>query len=176
MHSAAIEVRDVCDADMPAITAIYEHHVRVGSASFEETPPDEAEMRARRDVLLHGSFPYVVAVCGGVVAGYAYAGPYRARPAYRNTVENSVYVAPESAGKGIGRALLQMIIDQSTVCGFRQMIAVIGDSANDASIILHQRLGFEHVGTMRSVGFKHGGWLDSVIMQRPLGESDDTLP
>ena len=155
--------------DLPAITRIYAHAVLTGRSSFEIEPPDEAEMGARRATLLTGGHPYLVAELDGAVAGYAYAGPYRARPAYRSTVENSVYVRPERQGAGLGRALLRGLIEEAASRDFRQMVAVIGDGANLASVRLHEACGFTHVGVLRSVGWKHGLWLDTVLMQRPLG-------
>jgi phosphinothricin acetyltransferase len=155
--------------DIPAITAIYGDAVRHGCASFELEPPDEREMAARLEVLVGSGFPYLVAEVEGQVAGYAYAGAYRPRPAYGATVENSVYVDPRHHGRGLGRALLAGLIAEAEARGFRQMVAVIGDSANLPSIRLHKGLGFDHVGTLRSVGWKHGRWLDTVLMQRALG-------
>jgi len=169
-------VRPVEDADMSAVSNIYADHVLHGKASFEETPPTEMDMCARRDALLDGGYPYLVAETDGQVVGYAYAGAYRSRPAYRNTVENSVYVAPGQEGNGVGTALLEGIIQRCEATGFRQMIAIIGDSGNAGSIALHTRCGFHPVGVMKSVGFKHGVWLDSVVMQRPLGPGDTVLP
>lgn len=169
-------VRPVENGDMATVTDIYAHHVLYGKASFEETPPTETDMRTRRDALLDGDYPYLVAETDGQIVGYAYAGAYRPRPAYRNTVENSVYVAPGQEGNGVGTALLKDIIQRCEATGFRQMIAIIGDSGNAGSIALHARCGFHSVGVMKSVGFKHGVWLDSVVMQRPLGSGDAALP
>lgn len=168
-------VRDSEAADMEAITAIYRRAVLTGTATFELEPPDVAEMLGRREAFLKGGYPYLVAEAGGEIVGYAYAGTYRARPAYRSTTENSVYVREDSHGRGIGRALLAATIEKTAAAGFRQMIAIIGDSANAASIGLHAALGFEHVGVLRSVGWKHGRWLDTVLMQRALGPGD-TMP
>jgi L-amino acid N-acyltransferase YncA len=165
-----IVVRAVVPADIAAITRIYAHAVRFGTASFEIEPPDEAEMARRQRALIEGGYPYLAAEADGAVAGYAYAGPYRSRPAYRFSVENSVYVAPEAHRRGIGRALLDRLIAEAADRGFRQMIAVIGDSDQAASIALHRAAGFRLVGTIAAVGFKHGRWLDSVLMQRKLGE------
>lgn len=160
-----------CEAgDLQQITAIYDRAVRTGSASFEIDPPGEIEMAERRQALLDGGYPYLVAELEGEVAGYAYAGPYRARPAYRSTVENSVYIAERYQRRGLGRGLLASVIEAAAESGFRQMIAVIGDSANLPSVRLHETAGFVHVGTLRAVGWKHGRWLDTVLMQRPLGE------
>lgn len=164
-----------CDfADIPAIAAIYGEAVRTGRASFETEAPDEAEMARRRAALLDGGYPYLVAIAEGRVAGYAYAGLYRARLAYRSTVENSVYVDPAFQGRGVGRTLLDAIVSAAAERNFRQMVAVIGDSANIASVRLHEAAGFAHVGTLRSVGWKHGVWLDTVLMQRALGAGDGT--
>lgn len=161
---------------MPAIQAIYAHHVLNGRASFEEEAPGIAELTERRAAVLQRGLPHLVAELDGAVAGYAYAGPYRLRSAYRHTVEDSVYVAPELAGRGIGRALLGRLVDECERLGYRQMIAVIGDSGNAGSIGLHAALGFRHAGLLPSVGFKHGRWVDSVLMQRPLGLGDTSLP
>lgn len=165
-------VRPCGSGDIAPITAIYRHAVLTGTGSFEIDPPDEAEMGRRRDALEGGNHPYLVAEIENVLAGYAYAGPYRARPAYRSTVENSVYVAPGWQRRGVARSLLLALLDSAAERGFRQMVAVIGDSANSASIKLHERAGFDHVGTLRSVGWKHGRWLDTVLMQRALGPGD----
>jgi L-amino acid N-acyltransferase YncA len=165
-------IRNCTAGDIPAITAIYRPAVLTGTASFEIEPPDEAEMVRRREALLAANHPYLVAERDGAILGYAYAGPYRARPAYRSTVENSVYVRDGEHGHGIGRALLAALIEEAGTRGFRQMIAVIGDSANAASIRLHAALGFEPVGTLRSVGWKQERWLDTVLMQRALGPGD----
>jgi L-amino acid N-acyltransferase YncA len=169
-------IRNVAPADIPAITAIYDHAVRHGTATFEIEPPDAAEMTRRMETLLKGGFPYLVAEDAGAVAGYAYAGPYRARIAYRFTVEDSIYLAPERQRRGTGGRLLAALIAQSENRGFRQMVAVIGDSANSGSVAVHERAGFAMTGTLRAVGFKFGRWLDTVVMQRALGASDTTLP
>jgi len=169
-------IRAALPSDIPAIARIYAHAVLHGTASFEIEPPDEAEMARRQRVLLDGGHPYLVAEADGAVLGYAYAGPYRARPAYHWSVEDSVYIAPEAHRRGIGRALLEELIAESERRGFRQMIAVIGDSAQTPSIELHSALGFRLIGTIVSVGFKHGRWLDSVLMQRALGPGDATAP
>ena len=171
-----IPLRPATPADIPAITRIYAEAVRFGVASFELEAPDEPEMAKRQRTLLDGGFPYIVAELDGGLAGYAYAAPYRARPAYRFTVEDSIYVAPEAQRRGVGRLLLERLIADSETRGFRQMIAVIGDSANAASIELHRALGFAMVGTFADVGFKFGRWLDSVLMQRALGPGSRALP
>ena len=162
-------IRPSEDGDVPRLTAIYGHHVRHGTASFELEPPGEAEMARRRAAILSAGLPYLVAELDGTTVGYAYAGPYRPRPAYRFTVEDSVYLAPELTGRGIGAPLLARLIEAAATCGARQMVAVIGDSAQLPSIRLHERAGFRHVGTVRNVGWKFGRWLDTVILQRPLG-------
>jgi L-amino acid N-acyltransferase YncA len=169
-------IRDSGPSDIATITRIYAHAVANGTASFELEPPDQAEMAQRQNRLLADGYPYLIAEFGGAVAGYAYAAPYRARPAYKWCVENSVYVAPEFHRRGIGKLLLLWLIEECERRGFRQMIAVIGDSAQIASISLHAAAGFETVGTLRSVGFKHGKWLDTPFMQRTLGKGDTAPP
>ena len=173
---SAAEIRPANAADLPLVTGIYAHAVLYGTATFELIPPDLAEMTRRFDALKHGGFPYFVAVLDGRVIGYAYAGPYRPRSAYRYTVEDSIYLAPAATGRGIGSRLLAAVIEGATRAGKRQMLAVIGDSANTASIALHRRLGFTSVGTFQSVGFKFQRWVDSVLMQRALGQGDGTAP
>jgi phosphinothricin acetyltransferase len=145
-------------------------------ASFEITPPKEAEVARRRTEVLAAALPFLVAAADGKVVGYAYAAPYRARAAYRHTLEDSVYMHRDFAGRGIGRRLLERLIDECAARGYRQLIAVIGDSANQGSIALHERCGFARVGVLPSVGFKFGRWVDSVLMQRGLGDGDRTLP
>lgn len=176
MTAHSIVIREARREDVAAIQRIYAHHVLHGVASFEEEPPDEAEMDRRRQEILGRGLPYVVAMRDGVVRGFAYAGPFRPRTAYRYTVEDSVYVAPDAIGQGFGRAALRDVIRRCTDLGMRQMVAVIGDSGNSASIRLHESLGFERAATLRAVGFKLGRWVDSVIMQLSLGEGDRTLP
>jgi len=171
-----LHIRPATTADIPAITAIYADAVNRGTASFELTPPDEAEMARRMNELVGKGFPYLAAHLDGQLAGYAYGGPYRARPAYRFTVEDSVYVAPQMHGGGVGRALLMALVQESEMRGFRQMIAVIGDSEQTASIALHAAAGFYVVGTFPHVGFKFGRWLDTVLMQRPLGQGSTAPP
>jgi phosphinothricin acetyltransferase len=172
---ADVIVRCADSRDIPAITQIYAHAVLTGTASFEIDPPDEAEMTRRYAKLREADYPYLVAEADHVI-GYACAGPYRDRPAYRWCVEDSVYIAPHAHRRGVGRALLARLIDAAERRSFRQMIAVIGDSANVSSIELHRALGFRHIGTLAAVGFKHGRWLDSVLMQRALGLGDATVP
>jgi L-amino acid N-acyltransferase YncA len=171
-----MELRAATPADIAAIQAIYAHHVRHGLASFEIEPPTSAERLGRFASITGPGYPYLVATEGDTVLGYAYASAYRARPGYRYTVEDSVYVAPGAVGRGFGRQLLTRLVAECERLGFRQMLAVIGDSANAASIELHRACGFAHSGTLLSVGFKFGRWVDSVVMQRPLGQGDRTLP
>jgi phosphinothricin acetyltransferase len=174
---ADVAIRPAIDADMGAVAAIYRHHVLHGTATFETEPPTAEEMRQRRIAISERGLPYLVAEDrDGRVLGYAYAGAYRPRPAYRNTLENSVYISEESRGHGIGRRLLEALIKKCAALGYRQMVAVIGDSANEASIRLHKALGFQPIGTLRSVGRKHGRWLDTVLMQLALGDGDRTGP
>ena len=165
-------IRAATPGDVPAITAIYRPAVVTGTASFELEPPDEAEMLRRFQAITGAGFPYIVAERDGSVLGYAYVSTYRTRPAYRFAVENSVYVAPRTQGQGIGRRLLDELIVLSGARGHRQMIAVIGDSRQSASIALHRAAGFTFCGVIHSVGWKHDRWLDSVIMQRQLGPGD----
>lgn len=165
-----ITVRPATVADIPAITAIYEPAVRTGTASFELEAPDGAEMARRFQAIQAGGYPYLVAEEDGRVLGYAYAGAYRPRPAYRHTVENSIYVAPDVQRRGVGKILLEALVKDCEARGFRQMIAVIGDSAQEPSIALHMALGFRLVGVAEAVGFKHGRFLDQVLMQRALGK------
>ena len=171
-----VPIRPTEPRDIPAITRIYSHSVLHGTASFEIAPPDEAEITRRFEALRAGGFPYLVAEDDGAVLGYAYAGPYRPRPAYRFTVEDSIYLAPESQGRGLGRALLDRLLAESEKRGYRQVIAVIGDSAQTPSIRLHEAAGFRNIGTLVAVGFKFGRWLDSVLMQKELGKGASTTP
>jgi phosphinothricin acetyltransferase len=171
-----VPIRAATTADVPAITRIYAHSVTDGTASFELEPPDEAEMARRMRTLLDGGYPYIVAEIDGAVAGYAYAGPYRPRRAYRFSVEDSIYVDPAAQRKGVGRALLERLIEECERGGFRQMIAVIGDSAQTPSIELHRAAGFRMIGAIENVGYKFDRWLDTVLMQRPLGPGATTKP
>lgn len=171
-------IRPAVAADIPAITAIYAHAVLHGTASWELDPPDGTEMLKRFEATTAGGYPYLVAEQADHLLGYAYAGAYRPRPAYRSTVENSIYIAPGIQGRGVGRALLDALMEECIRCGFRQMIAVIGDGtgASIGSRRLHERAGFRLIGVAERVGFKHGRWLDQMLMQKELGEGDRTPP
>jgi L-amino acid N-acyltransferase YncA len=171
-----VSIRSAEAADLARLHEIYAGHVLNGAASFEEAPPAPEEFRRRWQAIVELGLPYLVACDAAGVLGYAYAGPYRPRSAYRFTVEDSIYLAPEAIGRGIGARLLGEVIDGATRAGRRQMLAVIGDSANTASIGLHRRLGFAPVGTFQAVGFKFGRWVDSVLMQRALGSGAATAP
>ena len=168
----SVRVRDSVAEDMAAVQVIYAHHVLKGLGSFEEVPPDVEEMAARRGRCLAIGLPHLIAEVDGEIAGFAYASAFRDRSAYRHTVEDTVYVAPDRRGQGVGQALLAILIKRCTGAGFFQMVAVIGDSENDASIRLHEQAGFRRAGVLRSVGHKFGRWVDSVLMQRQL--HDDT--
>ncbi len=170
--SPPILIRDSSPADLTEIQAIYAHHVLTGTASFELDPPSVQEIADRRDNVLHNGFPYLIATRDAKVVGYAYANFFRTRPAYRFTVENSIYLAAEQMGQGIGKRLLAELIARCEAVGCRQMIAVIGDSANTASIGLHASMGFRFAGVLRSSGWKFNRWLDTVSMQRDLGAGD----
>ncbi|ARP85003.1 GNAT family N-acetyltransferase [Bordetella genomosp. 9] len=176
MPANDILIRDAEAEDMAAIQAIYSHHVLHGTASFELSPPTLEDMLQRRASVLASGLPYLAAVRDDEVVGYAYATLYRPRPAYRYTCEDSVYVKPGMAGFGIGGRLLSQLIERCTALGWRQMLAVVGDSANAASLALHARCGFHAAGTLRSVGHKFGEWRDTVLMQRALGDGDRTPP
>ena len=169
-------IADAGPAHTAQIQAIYAHWVLHGLASFEEVPPDSVEMGRRRQAIQDLGLPYLVAEENGAVQGFAYAGPYRPRSGYRFTVEDSVYVAPWTHGKGIGRRLLGEVIARAESAGRRQMLAVIGDSGNASSIRLHEALRFRRVGVFQSAGFEFGRWVDTVLMQRALGPSDGVLP
>jgi len=174
--SATPRVRDATDADMPAIKAIYAHHVLHGTGSFETEPPSIAEMAQRRANVLGLGLPYLVAESAGEIVGFAYATHYRPRPAYRHTAEDSVYIKPGMTGRGVGSLLLREVIARCEAGGWRQLIANVGDSGNAGSLALHSRHGFRTAGTLQSVGFKFGRWLDTVLMQRALGAGDTVPP
>jgi len=169
-------VRPAAPGDLAAIHAIYSHHVLHGLASFEEEPPALEELRRRHEDVLARGLPWLVADFGGAVAGYGYCAPYRLRCAYRYALEDSVYVRHDMQGRGVGTAILAELIRRCEALGYRQLVAVIGDSAHAASINLHAALGFLRVGTLRSVGYKFNRWVDSILMQRPLGSGDGTPP
>jgi L-amino acid N-acyltransferase YncA len=171
-----VQLRPAALGDIPAIHAIYAHHVLHGLATFEEEPPSQEELRRRLDDIMGRGLPYLVADFEGTVAGYGYCALYRSRSAYRYALEDSVYVRQDMLGRGVGGAILAELIRRCEALGYRQLIAVIGDSAHTASIGLHASLGFLRVGTLRSVGYKFGRWVDGVIMQRPLGPGDATRP
>jgi L-amino acid N-acyltransferase YncA len=175
-RDASVHVRPSTTDDLAAIHAIYAHHVTNGLGSFEEVPPGIDEMAERRLAIVERGMPHLVAEANGRLLGYAYVGPYRPRPAYRYTVENSVYVAPEATRLGVGRALLGTLIEICEAGRWRQMVAVIGDRGNTASIALHAALGFHEAGHLKAVGFKHGRWVNVVIMQRAFGVGDDERP
>ena len=167
-----VTIRDATPADIPAIQAIYAHHVLHGLASFEETAPPVDEMRSRYEAIVGSGKPYIVAELGGRVVGYGYASAYRTRSAYRYTLENSIYVDDQARGQGVGMALLESLVARCRGGPWRQMLAVIGDSANGASIGVHRKAGFRQVGLLERVGYKHGRWVDSVLMQLELSPAD----
>lgn len=173
---ANIGLRMAQPTDAEAIAAVYRPAVLDGTASFELEAPDTAEMARRMAAILAGGYPYLVAELYGIVVGYGYLSAYRPRPAYRWSVENSIYITPDKQGQGIGLTILSALITQAKASGYRQMIAVIGDSANSASTRLHRSRGFQFCGTVHAVGYKNGRWLDAVTMQLPLGEGDKTPP
>jgi phosphinothricin acetyltransferase len=169
-------IRNATAADLPAITEIYRDSVLNGTASYEITPPDLAEMASRQSGIVDKGYPYIVAEAeDGTLLGYAYASAFRTRPAYRWLVEDSIYLAPEARGRGVGKALLRELLVRCEALGFRQMVAVIG-GASPASVAVHKTLGFELTGTLKGTGFKHGKWLDTVLMQIALGEGTETEP
>ena len=172
----AVTVRPATEADMEAVATIYGHYVLHGTATFETEPPAGAEMGRRHATLVGQGYPYLVAEKDGVVLGYAYVSPYRPRPAYWNTVENSIYLRHDAGGMGVGKQLLGALVETCERLGYRQIIAMIGDSANIASLRLHLSLGFKKLGTLRSVGYKHGRWIDTICLQRSIGLSDSTPP
>ncbi len=169
-------IRPSQEADVPAITAIYGHHVLHGTGTFETTPPSESDMAARRADVLSKGLPYLVIEDGGRVLGFAYCQWFKPRPAYRFSAEDSIYLHPDAAGKGLGRQLLAELEKQATAVGIRKLIAVIGDSANAGSIGVHKALGFNHAGSFKSCGWKFGRWLDIVLMEKAIGEGDGTSP
>jgi phosphinothricin acetyltransferase len=172
-----ITIRDATPADLPDITAIYAHAVEHGTASYELEPPSLAEMTQRFEALRSGGFPYIAAQDGEALLGYAYAGAFRPRPAYRFVVEDSIYIDPKAQGRGVGRLLLAELIVRATALGFRQMIAVIGDGRPDsASVRLHERLGFSHSGRLVGSGYKHGRWLDTAFMQLAMNGGTSLPP
>jgi phosphinothricin acetyltransferase len=173
----SIHIRPAQPTDLPAITAIYRDAVLHGTATYEIEPPALAEMTKRFHTITSDGFPYSVAEIDGIVSGYAYASYFRTRPAYWWSVEDSIYIAPQAKGKGMGKALLQRLIIDCTALGFRQFIAVIGDGhAASASVRLHTSCGFRHCGTIEGSGFKHGRWLDTVLMQLDMNGGTTTLP
>jgi L-amino acid N-acyltransferase YncA len=172
----AAHLRDATEDDLPAIQAIYAHHVLHGVASFEETPPSVDDLRGRLAAVRAHGLPYLVAQIGGTLAGYCYATPYRPRAAYRHTLEDSIYIDDAWRGRGLGRLLLHALIERCETGPWRQMVAVIADHGSGGSLSLHRSLGFELVGTLRAVGFKHGRWLDTTLMQRALGAGANALP
>lgn len=171
-----ISIRDVRAEDVPGIRRIYGHHVQTGVGSFEETAPDEAEMAVRVRAVTGAGLPWLVAERGGALLGYAYASAYHVRSAYRFAVQDSVYVAEEAMGQGVGRALLQALVDRCTAMGYRQMVALVGGTENAGSIALHTALGFRTCGVVEAVGLKFGRWLDVVTMQRDLGPGRSDIP
>lgn len=171
-----VTVRDARSPDVPAVQAIYAHHVRTGAATFELEAPPVEEMQRRWEGTVAAGLPYLVAVQDDGVVGFAYCAPYRPRAAYRFTIEDSVYLDPAAVGRGIGRRLLAELVARGERAGHRQMVAVVGDSANKASIALHRSLGFAQQGTLPGVGWKLGRWVDTVILQRPLGAGAEREP
>lgn len=169
-------IRPSRDSDLPAITAIYAHHVLNGTGTFETSPPTETDMTARRADVLAKGLPWLVVEDGDRVLGYAYCQWFKPRPAYRFSAEDSIYIHPDAAGRGLGKVLLAELVKQAQAAGVRKLIAVIGDSANAASIGVHRALGFTHAGTIRSCGWKFGRWLDIVLMDKPVGAGDATPP
>ena len=176
MSPDELTIRPVGPDDVDAVSAVYAHDVLHGTGTFEIVPPTVAEMGDRIATVTAAGLPYLVAAWGSEVVGFAYAGAYRPRPAYRFTVEDSIYLRPDAVGRGIGTRLLAQVVGECEALGLRQMIAVIGDSENVGSIRLHAKCGFEPVGTFRGVGWKHGRWLDTVLMQRRLGAGETTGP
>lgn len=174
---SAYALRPATSDDVAAVTAIYAHAVLHGTATYEIDPPDEAEMRARFEALRRQSYPYIVACdVHGTVAGYAYAGPFRARPAYRWSVEDSIYIDPAHKGAGLGVMLIDRLVELCEEAGFRQMIAVIGGADHTPSIRIHEKAGFSRIGVFEGSGFKFGRWIDTLLMQRRLGEGNASIP
>lgn len=171
-----VSIRAITEADVPAIQRIYAHHVENGIATFELTPPSLEEMLSRYRRIRAEGMPYLAAFDGDELLGYCYANTYRPRPAYRFTVEDSIYLSPAHHGRGVGRQLLQALIAHCETGPWRQMVAVISGEGSEASVALHARLGFVHAGNLRTVGFKHGRWIDTILMQRALGSGGDTPP
>ena len=169
-------IRPSRDEDIAAITTIYNHHVLHGTGTFEIDPPSATDMASRRADVLGKGLPYLVVEEEGQVLGFAYANWFKPRPAYRFSAENSIYLAPGVAGRGLGRLLLDVLCVQAEAAGVRKLIAVIGDSANAGSIGVHRSAGFTHVGLIKSCGWKFGRWLDIVLMEKPLGAGDATSP
>jgi phosphinothricin acetyltransferase len=177
VRSSGVAIRPATEADLPSITAIYGHAVLHGTASYEYDPPSLKEMTSRFDMLKAGRFPYLAAETNGEVIGYAYAGPFRTRPAYRFTVEDSIYLAPSAQGRGTGKLLLRQLVRECEALGFRQMTAVIGDGAvNLASVRVHAALGFTECGRIMGSGFKFGRWCDTVLMQLAMNGGAATVP
>jgi phosphinothricin acetyltransferase len=171
-----LTIRPSTDLDVPAIAAIYGHHVAHGTGTFETTPPSESDMAARRADVLSKALPYLVAERDGKVVGFAYCQWFKPRPAYRFSAEDSIYLHPDATGQGLGKHLLTALIREAEAAGIRKLIAVIGDSGNAGSIGVHKALGFRHVGVIQSCGWKFGRWLDIVLMEMPLGDGDATAP
>jgi L-amino acid N-acyltransferase YncA len=176
MSGVNFTIRPSQDEDVPAITAIYRHHVLHGVASFEEIPPEPDEIARRRAEILHHGLPYLVAARSGRILGYCYAAPYRSRSAYRFTLEDSIYIDQAEVGRGLGRTLLTSLVDRCAELGYRQMVAVIGGSDTWPSLRLHMALGFARIGVLPAIGFKFGSWVDIVLMQRALGLGAKILP
>jgi len=176
MNQPALLIRPSTAVDLPRMTAIYSHHVLYGTGTFELEPPSETDVARRRDEVLSKGLPWLVAEQEGIVVGFAYANHFRPRPAYRFCLEDSIYLDTEALGQGVGRALLAELLARCEALGARQMLAVIGDSENLASIGVHRALGFEHTGLIKASGWKFGRWLDVVLMQRPLGLGDNAAP
>ncbi len=175
-ESQGVGLREATASDIAAIQAIYAYHVENGTGTFEEVAPDQAEVNRRWEAIVAGRLPYLVSELDGQVQGFAYASHFRPRSAYRFTVEDSIYVHPDAVGRGVGRLLLGELIERCTALGLRQMVAVIGDSANVRSVQVHAAHDFQRTGVLTAAGFKFGRWLDAVFMQRTLGAGNETLP